>query len=164
MPPNSSTPNASRFPEFDHLPPIDPDEFATAFNWAMNAASGRAIIADPSDLRLGFRGIDGGIHEIRFTDTVLARITIAMKERYGDNTEKYVSASGRIFALLRLLQSGELSDWIRPDPSDPGNYEIHPSLVEAASNVRLTRNCTFPRDEFLRTVEQLASQDDRQVG
>jgi len=124
----------------------------------MNAASGRASIADPAQLRVNLVDSDGSVRALRLTDTPNARVTMAMQERYRDDTRKYVGASMRVFALVQMLQKGNLSRWIRRNPLDPDLDEVSDSVVEAAASVRLTRNHTFPKREFLRKVREIDAQ------
>jgi len=148
--------NIERIPRYDEIVAFDPDEFVTAFTWAMNAVSGNAQIGDPAKLRLNLVEEDGSSMQLRFADTYLARITIAMKERYGKvNKTKYYSAGFRIFALIELLKSGKLASWVRPVPGETDAEEIADSVIEAAAVVRLNKQLKFPIREFIRKVKEI---------
>ena len=148
--------NVERIPRYNEIVVFDADEFVTAFTWAMNAASGQAHISDPAKLRLKLVEEDGSISQIQFADTYLARITIAMKERYGKvNKKKYYSAAFRIFALMELLKSGKLAAWVRPVPGEANSEEIADSVIEAAAVVRLNKELQFPAREFIRKVKEI---------
>jgi len=146
-----------RLPRFHETAPFDPDEFVTAFNWAMNAGAKQAIVTDPTKLGLNITEDDGTTRTLRFTDTSTARVLMAFRERYGDNPDKYIGAAGRFFALLKLVRDNALSDWIESDPSVTDFVMLHPAVVEAAAVVRLNKNGSFPRREFLNKIKHLAN-------
>lgn len=145
-----------RLPRHDEMLEFDPDEFATAFGWAMNAVAGEAHIQDPTEIRLTFIDEDDEELQYHFADTPLARILIAMRERYLHvNKLKYYSASNRILALLDLLRTGRLGRWTRPEAGGGDATEIHDSVIAAAAVVRLNRRLHFPVREFLRKVREI---------
>ena len=84
------------------MPAFDPEEFATAFIFANNAASHHAIVTNPSTLGLRLDLGKGEVEEIWFTDIPENRMMSALKERYGHNTAKFASACARTMALEKL--------------------------------------------------------------
>jgi hypothetical protein len=143
-----------RFPRFVETPVFDPDEFSTAFNFAMNAVLKDGIVENPTNLRFRLLNEDKSVDEMAINDTPVSRIIIAMKERYSEHDKaKYVGAASRILALIRLVEDGKLSQWVKESGDD--TIEIHTALVHAAALVRLTKNGTFPPGEFVNKVKQL---------
>jgi len=65
-------------PSFDQMPPIDPDEFIVTYRFAINAATGGAIIDDPSTRALRSVEEDGTVSGIRFVDNPLTRALLAL--------------------------------------------------------------------------------------
>jgi hypothetical protein len=142
-------------PDASQLVSFDRDEFATAFTWAMNAASGAAQIADPTTVGFDFDDEHGEPMQLRFKDTSLTRLGIAMRERYGTDPERAQSAMFRIWALMDLLRSGRLDRWVRPARDGCDAQEIAAPVVYAAAVVPLNREYQFPWYAFLREVRRL---------
>lgn len=143
-------------PKYNEIVPFDPDEFVTAFNWAMNAASGEAHLDEPASARISVIDEDGSQTEFELADTPIVRITLAMKERYSAvNPKKYYSAAFRILALLEVLDSGKLAAWTRTVPGEPEHEEIADSVIEAAAVVRLNRKMGFPVRELIRKAKEI---------
>ena len=145
-------PDASKPVSFDW------DKFATAFTWAMNAISGAAQITDPTTIGFDFDDEDGEPVQVRFNDTSVTRLGVAMRERYGaTDPDKSLSAMLRIWALMDLLKSGRLDEWIRLARDGSGEREVAPAVVSAAAVVPLNREYQFPCYAFLREVRRLES-------
>jgi hypothetical protein len=143
-------------PDPSQLVSFDRHEFATAFTWAMNAASGAAQITDPTTLGIEFEEEDGKPVQLRFRDTSLTRVGIAMRERYSaTDPDRAMSAMLRIWALMDLLKSGRLDEWIRLARDVSGEREIAPAVVYAAAVVPLNKEYQFPWYAFLREVRRL---------
>jgi hypothetical protein len=144
-------PDASQFISFDR------HEFATAFTWAMNAISGAAQIADPTTVGFDFEAQDGRPMQVRFNDTSVTRLGIAMRERYGADPEKAQSAMFRIWALMDLIRSGRLAAWLRPASDGTDGQEIALAVVYAAALVPLNKEYQFPVWAFLQRVREIES-------
>ena len=115
---------ANLLPAYDEIVAFDPDEFATAFQWAMNAVSGAALIQDASTLRITLPDEDGARMDYRVADQPETRILIAMLERYGKADDvKCHSAVVRIFALLDFVSQGGLEPWVSQAPGRTN--EVH---------------------------------------
>jgi len=143
-------------PDHSQLVSFDRHEFATAFNWAMNAISGAAQITDPTTIGFTYDEEDGTPMQVRFRDLPITRLGIAMRERYGaTDPEKSLSAIFRIWALMDLLRSGRLDAWLRPAPDGSGETEIAMPVIYAAGVVPLNREYLFPWYAFLREVRQI---------
>jgi hypothetical protein len=143
-------------PDPSQLVSFDRDEFATAFAWAMNAASGAAQITDPTTLGIDFEEEDGKPMQLRFNDTSLTRVGIAMRERYSaTDPDRAMSAMLRIWALMDLLKSGRLDEWIRLARYGSGEREVAVSVVYAAAVVPLNKEYQFPWYTFLSKVRQI---------
>jgi hypothetical protein len=143
-------------PDASHLVSFDRDEFATAFAWAMNAASGAAQIADPTTVGFDFDDEDGTPMQLRFNDMPLTRVGIAMRERYSaTDPDRAMSAMFRIWALMDLLRSGRLDEWVRLARDGSGEREVAAPVVYAAAVVPLNREYQFPVWAFIQRVRQI---------
>jgi hypothetical protein len=144
-------------PSYDELVPFDPDEFATALQWAMNAVTGKASIQDPASLRITLPDEDGEPLDYRIEDRPETRIIVAMLERYGrDDPAKYHSAIARVLALLELVDEGGLEPWIHQTPD--GGEVIAASVVAAAAVVPLNEWLRFPVRPFMLKVRQIEAE------
>lgn len=147
------------FPDHRQLVSFDRDEFATAFNWAMNAASGKAEIADPSTFGLDFDEADGTPMQVRFTNTPVTRLLFAVRERYvANDPEKCLSAIFRVWALMDLLHSGRLDPWVRTLADGSEAMEIATAVIYAAAVVPLNKEYQFPWYAFLSKVRQIEAE------
>jgi hypothetical protein len=143
-------------PEPSQLVSFDRHEFATAFAWAMNAISGAAQITDPTTVGFDFDDERGAPMQLRFNDTSLTRLGIAMRERYGGtDPDRAMSAMFRIWALMDLLKSGRLDEWIRLAQDGSGEREVAAPVVYAAAVVPLNKEYQFPLYAFLRELRRL---------
>lgn len=140
------------FPTFDQCNPIDPDEFKTALNWAVNAAAKRAKVTNPSKLGVNIE-LGDSIERISFADSPLNRALVALKERYFDDSDKFINISRRIFALFDILRHPAMAAYTQVE----GEFtEIHPAAADAAAEVMLDSKGNFPPELFLAKVKELA--------
>jgi hypothetical protein len=143
-------------PDASHLVSFDRDEFATAFAWAMNAASGAAQITDPTTIGFDLDDEDGEPMQVRFKDTSLTRVGIAMRERYSaTDPDRAMSAMFRIWALMDLVRSGKLAEWVRPAADGSDATEIASAVIYAAAVVPLHKEYQFPLYAFLGEVRKI---------
>ena len=143
-------------PDPSQLVSFDRDEFATAFTWAMNAISGAAQITDPTTVGFDFDDKDGTPVHLRFNDTSVTRLGIAMRERYSvTDPDKAMSALFRIWALMDLVRSGRLAEWVRPASDGSDAQEIASAVIYAAAVVPLNREYQFPLYALPREVRRL---------
>ena len=148
--------DVERIPRHDEVLEFDPDEFATAFTWAMKAVSGEAHIQNPAEYTTGFTDEAGEQVQYRFADTPMTRIMFALSERYRDvDRMKFLSAVFRILALLDLVSAGGLEPWVRPAADGTDHTEIQNSVIAAAAMVHLNRKLQFPVREFMRKVREI---------
>jgi hypothetical protein len=140
------------FPKFEDAQPFDPAEFNTALDWYENAALKKAQVDNPEKFGAIFDFGNGKVEEIRFTDIPMNRGMIALKERYGDDQDKFFSIVLRIQSLFKIYQDGVVEKYIRRKGEI---VEIHPAVVDAAASVKLNDQGWFPVDKFLETVDEL---------
>jgi len=138
---------------FDKIQPVDPDEFDTALNWAMNAAARKAIVTNPSKMGLNLDLGDGEVQRITFTDIPMNRAMMALKERYGSSDKMY-SVTLRIFALFQIMHNPAMEKWMRN--GQEGWTEVNPAVTEAAATVTLDGDGNFPVETFFDKVKELA--------
>ena len=140
------------FPKFEDAQPFDPAEFNTALSWYENAALKKAKVDNPQDYGATFDFGNGKIERIAFTDIPLNRGMIALKERYGDDQDKFFSIVLRIQSLFKLYQDKNVEKYLRRNGEI---VEIHPAVIDAAATVKLNDQGWFPVDKFIETVDEL---------
>ncbi len=143
--------NLDELPSPDQLPAFDPDEFATAYNFAGNVVQGKASMSDPEDDEMCMISDDGRVTIIPPPDDPISLLLIALLERYRDSPLKYISAAYRILALTRIKNAPELRPWVR---YRDGSWEMYPALLDAAAVTPLTEEGTFPLEELVREVSK----------
>lgn len=144
----------------DEIIPFDPDEFATAFAWGMNAAIGAAQVSNPAHRRLELIDEAGSVSELRFKDEPMDRLWQAMLERYGKvSYRKYFSAAFRIMGLWELIGAGKLGWRVHGVPGQPRRIEIATSVIEAAATVPFKKGYGFPLRAFMRKVHEIEARE-----
>lgn len=139
--------------KFENMISFEPAEFQLIFETAMRATTDKSDELDPTKQGTFLaEDDDGSVQEYRFTDHGLARSTLAMAKMFADAPEKYFSANSRIFALLDIFNDGELDKY---RTKIEGGYDIHDAVVDAAGTVSLTSDGSFPKQEFMATVERI---------
>jgi hypothetical protein len=143
-------------PSYDEIVAFDPDEFATAFQRAMNAVSVSAVFRDPATFRITLPDVDGRALQYGLADEPQTGIILAMWERYGtvDPTKGH-SAVARVFALLHFVSQGGLEPWVSKAPGRSGDMYIDARVIAAAAVVGLDEHLQFPVREMMRQVRQL---------
>jgi hypothetical protein len=82
----------------------------------------------------------GKVEQIGFTDIPMNRGMIALKERYGDDTDKFFSITMRIFAMIHIMHDPKMNKYMR----ESGEYtEFHPAVLDAAAVVMLDKDGNF---------------------
>ena len=141
-------------PDTQDLPAFDPDEFATAFIFANNAASNNATVTNPSDLGINLDLGNGQVKGIQFSDIPMNRMMVALKERYGHEPTKFYSACFRTWSLINIAHRPELSEWVIRHED---GAEMHDVMVEAAAVTKLDQHGEFPLNEFMESVRYFLS-------
>jgi hypothetical protein len=129
-----------RLPEPSEVPPVDPDEFATAFNLVLNAAAGRVALehklGDPPESPASSAEPPAGPPEPSkywdIADKPLNRGLAALRERYTDPA-KFNYIALRVAGLTFVLGRSALAPWIERDLSGQGNLQVHPAVLDAAA-------------------------------
>lgn len=140
------------FPKFKDAIPFDPDEFNTALNWYQNTAIKKAQITNPEEFGVNINMGNGKVEHISFTDIPMNRGMIALKERYGHDTDKFFSIAMRIFALIHIMHDDHLKKYQRIGEDFT---EVHPAVTDAAALVMLGEDGFFPVELFISQVEEL---------
>tara|TARA_Y100000588_G_scaffold375390_1_gene451660 strand:- start:363 stop:824 length:462 start_codon:yes stop_codon:yes gene_type:complete len=118
-------------PRLDEVPPIDPENPRSK---QMHEAH-VAIQKDP-----------------------FLRVTISVRNHFGEDYAHMASFVYRFWALLHLLRKGHLSDWITVD-DDRQFQSFHPAVLLAAAEARLSDKARFPPKRFIETVEQIITEE-----
>jgi len=139
------------FPKFEDAQPFDPAEFITALEWYQNAALNIAKIENPNEFGFGFKSGDGKVNNYSFTDIPFNRGMFALKERYGDDQDKFFSIVVRTQALFKIMHDEKIKKYMR----EGGKYtEVHPAVTDVAAFAKVGKDGFFLIDEFIKTVEE----------
>jgi hypothetical protein len=117
---------------------LDPKDFEVAFSLA-SAALENKLPPGLVESSVGRRAIlkeNGRVFALALPNTPEVRVFDAMRHHY-QGQPKYVSASLRVLALMRLVESGQLARWIVPSPEGP---MAHKAIVRAAATSPLRLN------------------------
>lgn len=81
-------------------------------------------------------------------------VSVAVARHFGRDYPHLSNFLKRFWALLQLLDAGSVNEWILPgDQSSP--RRLHPAMLLAAAEVRLTRKAKFPARRFAARVEEI---------
>ena len=77
-----------------------------------------------------------------------------MARYFGQDYPHLANFQHRFWALMQLLEGGFVDEWVMPrDEESP--RRLHPALLLAAAEVRLTRNARFPPKRFAERVAEI---------
>ena len=81
-------------------------------------------------------------------------VSVAVTRHFGPSYPHLSNFLNRFWALLQLLDAGSVNEWILPgDEKSP--RRLHPAMLLAAAEVRLTRKAKFPARRFVARVEEI---------
>jgi hypothetical protein len=140
----------------EHARPMEPAEFARAFQLAIIAGERPQDLEDPgaSDPHEELVGDDG--LPLQLADTPFNRAATALKRRYGDDRYLFASAFYRFRALMELISNDAMGGWARSSIRRQGALRLHPAVLDVASEMRLSKNGKFASRKFLDAVKTLA--------
>ena len=81
-------------------------------------------------------------------------VSVAVTRHFGRDYPHLANFQLRFWALMQLLDSGSVNEWILSG-DEAGPRRLHPALLLAAAEVRLTRNAKFPARRFAAHVEEI---------
>lgn len=136
-------------------PPLDEDEFRSAFNFAMLALTRKIPTPNPADRTFTFEEDDGTLATYRLTDRPWGRALTALADRYRGSREKYFAVCNRISAVLDLIDTGALDKWAR---KAEGGRNVHDAIFDAAAAAPLTRKGEFQPESFIKEVERIVDE------
>jgi hypothetical protein len=82
-----------------------------------------------------------------------SRVLVALREHFGKGYPYYRPLLYRFWGLYDLVHRGRLANWVQS--RDDGTLGLHPALLLAASEVKLTKKGKFPVDRFCAQVTQI---------
>lgn len=138
--------------QFKDTAPIDPDEFAFAFNLGVAATTYRMPMKSPREYKLNIKS-DGEMRSVQFADIPMNRMAFAIREHCGDDYDKFKSILARNIALIHVVRSDKAKSWMRIGPEA---REIHPAVVEAAAVMPLDEKGEFDEGPFFKEVAEIA--------
>jgi hypothetical protein len=152
-----------RLPEPPEVLPVDPDEFATAFNLVLNAAAGRVAL----EHQLGSRpdapsAGDPASPQAEpakhwdLADKPLNRGLAALRERYADPL-KFNHIALRVAGLTFAVVRPELAPWIERDPADQALLRLHPAVLDAAAVSPLIAGYEFDLPALVANIQAEAA-------
>ena len=81
-------------------------------------------------------------------------VSVAVVRHFGRDYPHLANFQHRFWALMQLLEGGFVDEWVTAgDETSP--RRLHPALLLAAAEVRLTRNAKFPARRFAARVEEI---------
>jgi hypothetical protein len=136
--------------------PVDEESFMRYYGAAMKAASmeGPPPLVKDRVMRSP-NNTPGSVLDVVFGDNPLSRMAIALKNKMSEEQQmdKFPAVSTRILALILLIGSGSLKQWIISIPRDPRHLYYPDAVVFAAAVSPLIDDLTFQMDQFERLVE-----------
>ena len=81
-------------------------------------------------------------------------ISLAVARHFGRDYPHLVTFQRRFWALMQLIEGDDMSEWVSA-VDDESPRRLHPALLLAAAEVRLTRNGKFPTRRFARRVAEI---------
>ena len=81
-------------------------------------------------------------------------VAIAVTRHFGRDYPHLANLQYRFWALLQLLDGGGVDEWVMPG-DETTSRRLHPALLLAAAEVRLTRNAKFPARRFAARVKEI---------
>ena len=127
---------------FQKMPPIPRDQFVIAFDLAVSAVDHGMPANSPETRSVNLDFGDSTIEKFSFTDCPMNRALFAAKDHFGPG-DLFFNFSMRFMAFHDLLSANLLEDWLRSSEDIPGVQEIHPALLYAASEVKMTKRGNF---------------------
>ncbi|MFT5391057.1 MAG: hypothetical protein ACI8PT_001248 [Gammaproteobacteria bacterium] len=82
-----------------------------------------------------------------------SRVLLALREHFGQGYPYYRPLLYRFWGLYDLVHRGRLANWVQS--REDGTLGLHPALLLAASEVKLTKKGKFPVDRFCAQVTQI---------
>ena len=89
----------------------------------------------------------------------LFRIVTALHDRFGREYTYLGSLLTRFWALLELIQGGHVDAWLIGGEPGGESRNLHPALLLAAAEARLTKKGKFPIRRFCAQVEQIIREE-----
>ena len=80
--------------------------------------------------------------------------SIAVARHFGRNYPYLISFQRRYWGLMHLVDGGFVDEWVLADDGE-GPRRLHPALLLAAAEVKLTRNGRFPPRRFAARVAEI---------
>ena len=140
----------------DKFEPMDREHFTNAFVAILEAAK-RPLSPEISDNPICLNDEDGSTTTLNFTDHPLGRFLVAVGDYFDSNNvhdQEDLNFLSRFGGLQALIQHGVLGKWVQTS-TDGQAYEVHPAVLHAAAEVPMTKKGRFPRQAFLRKVQQI---------
>ena len=86
-----------------------------------------------------------------------ARVVLALREHFGPGYPFYRPFIYRFWSLYDLVHRGQLPEWVVP--KEDGTMGLHPALLLAASDVKLTKKGKLPANRFRGRVRQIIAEE-----
>jgi hypothetical protein len=86
------------------------------------------------------------------------RPLLAARDYFGDQVKEFQNFLLRFWALMGLIETNILCDWVR-EALEKGGTELHPSVIYACAEVRLTENGLLPVETLLQKTQQIANEE-----
>ena len=109
--------------------------------------------ADPSSDASASTASDPDAARARLEKDPYARVLVALRAHFGPSYPLYRPLLYRFWGLYDLVHRGRLPEWVAP--TEDGTLGLHPALLLAAADVKLTKKGKLPVDRFRERVQQI---------
>ena len=140
--------------------PLDPQEFAFAFDLFQAAGSSKMPTKNPTQCIVNLDMGGGRIDKLAFADIPFNRGMLAISRHFADESDKYYAFMLRLDALSDLLrdESDIARQWIRPMKNDGRDgKDIHAAVVDLSATAPLNSKGCFNHKTFFAAVKNLAT-------
>jgi len=86
-----------------------------------------------------------------------ARVVVALRAHFGPGYPYYRPFIYRFWSLYDLVHRGQLPEWV--ESKEDGTMGLHPALLLAASDVKLTKKGKLPTNHFRERVRTIISEE-----
>ena len=100
--------------------------------------------------------VDGSPSMLQVPDSPMSRAAFAIKREFPNDDQAFRSALARFNALMNLFSRDALGQWSQV--REGGRTGMHPALIDAASQMRISQNGYFAPRKFLAMVAEIAQQ------
>ena len=138
--------------------PLTRERFVAAFDAVMEADEQRIPDERLEPFGVTWEKDDGSMMELQLAGHPMHRPLLAARDYFGDQVKEFQNFLLRFWALMGLIETNILCDWVR-EALEKGGIELHPAVIYACAEVRLTENGLLPVETLLQKTQQIANEE-----